>query len=107
MQNVIERAVILCGDNGMLEPEHLGMTPGPVASEKTSEGVSVPGNGENTESITLAELEKRHILAALEQCKGNRTHAAKLLDVSIRTLRNKLHEYHGTSPKSDDDPAEA
>ncbi len=107
LQNVIERAVILCGENGMLEPEHLGMTSSPVASEKTGEGVSVPGNGENTESLTLAELEKRHILAALEQCKGNRTHAAKLLDVSIRTLRNKLHEYHGTSPKSDDDPAEA
>jgi DNA-binding NtrC family response regulator len=51
----------------------------------------------------LAEMEKRHILAALEQCKGNRTHAAKLLDVSIRTLRNKLHEYNGTSPKAEEE----
>jgi DNA-binding NtrC family response regulator len=53
-----------------------------------------------SELPTLAELEKQHILAALEHCKGNRTHTAKLLDVSIRTLRNKLHEYHGTAPKS-------
>ncbi|HVV71377.1 MAG TPA: helix-turn-helix domain-containing protein, partial [Verrucomicrobiae bacterium] len=49
---------------------------------------------------TLAELEKRHILAVLEGCKGNRTQAAKLLDISIRTLRNKLHEYSGTNPSS-------
>ena len=46
-------------------------------------------------------MEKRHILAALEHCRGNRTQAAKMLDISIRPLRNKLHEYHGTSPKSD------
>jgi DNA-binding protein Fis len=45
----------------------------------------------------------------LDRCKGNRTHAAKMLNVSIRTLRNKLHEYNGTSPRSDDDkdPIEA
>jgi DNA-binding NtrC family response regulator len=43
-------------------------------------------------------MEKRHILAALEHCKGNRTHAAKMLDISIRTLRNKLHEYNDTTP---------
>jgi DNA-binding NtrC family response regulator len=46
----------------------------------------------------MAEVERRHILAALSHCRGNRTHAAKLLDVSIRTLRNKLHEYNGTTP---------
>jgi DNA-binding NtrC family response regulator len=45
------------------------------------------------EGISLAEVEKRHILATLEHCKGNRTHAAKMLQVSIRTLRNKLREY--------------
>lgn len=44
--------------------------------------------------IPLAEVEKRHILAVLEYCKGNRTQAAKVLQVSIRTLRNKLHEYN-------------
>ena len=46
-------------------------------------------------------MESRHILAALDRCHGNRTHAARMLDISIRTLRNKLHEYHGTSPKAD------
>ncbi|HWI57202.1 MAG TPA: helix-turn-helix domain-containing protein, partial [Bacillota bacterium] len=61
---------------------------------------STPG-GEGAPLSTLAELEKRHILSVLEHCKGNRTHAAKLLDVSIRTLRNKLHEYNNTQPGSD------
>ncbi len=105
LQNVVERAVILCGDNGMLEPEHLGLvSSGSAAAAAATPAVPGPRNGMST----LAELEKHHIFAALDYCKGNRTHAAKLLDVSIRTLRNKLHEYNGTLPKSDEDkPADA
>jgi two-component system, response regulator FlrC len=38
-------------------------------------------------------LEKQHILKALELTEGNRTHAADLLNISIRTLRNKLNQY--------------
>ena len=41
----------------------------------------------------LHELEKEHILQALEQTGGNRTKAAELLQISIRTMRNKLNEY--------------
>ena len=111
LQNVVERAVIMCGENGMLEPEHLGLAinwgAGAAASAAPS---NLPAASAATDSgafPTLAELEKRHIFAALDRCKGNRTHAAKLLDVSIRTLRNKLHEYHGTSPKSEDGKVEA
>jgi DNA-binding protein Fis len=55
----------------------------------------------------LAEIEKRHIILTLDQCKGNRTQAAKLLGVSIRTLRNKLHEYNGTQPGAEADESEA
>jgi DNA-binding NtrC family response regulator len=62
---------------------------------------SADKEGAFTELATLAELEKRHIFAALDRCKGNRTHAAKILDMSIRTLRNKLHEYNGTGAKSE------
>jgi DNA-binding NtrC family response regulator len=42
---------------------------------------------------TLWEVEKQLILAALERCSDNRTHAAKMIGVSLRTLRNKLSEY--------------
>ena len=42
---------------------------------------------------TVAEMEQRLILDTLEHCLGNRTHAANILGISIRTLRNKLKEY--------------
>jgi two-component system response regulator FlrC len=42
---------------------------------------------------TLAEVERDLILETLKHCLGNRTHAAKILGISIRTLRNKLIEY--------------
>jgi hypothetical protein len=38
---------------------------------------------------------------SVNRAGGNRTHAAKMLNVSIRTLRTKLHEDNGTSPKGD------
>ena len=93
LQNVVERAVILCGDNGLIEAEHLGLgiTPPPSNSES--------GRSGSGEFLTLADAEKRHIFAALDQAKGNRTLAAKLLDLSVRTLRNKLTEYNDTTIK--------
>ena len=41
----------------------------------------------------LREVEKRMIFHTLDKTKGNRTHAAKILGISVRTLRNKLNEY--------------
>ena len=104
LQNVIERAVILCNDSGLLEARHLGLTSSSQGNKSDPGLANVPGAAATeTRSNgfpTLAEVEKRHILAALNHCQSNRTHAAKLLDVSIRTLRNKLHEYNGTVPIS-------
>ena len=42
---------------------------------------------------TVADMEQRLILDTLSHCLGNRTHAANILGISIRTLRNKLKEY--------------
>ena len=99
LQNVIERAVILCGDGGMLEPEHLGFSAStspapdaPAGSAAATAAPTVPVSATG-EMVSLAEVEKQHILAALEKSRQNRTHAAKVLGISIRTLRNKLHEY--------------
>jgi DNA-binding NtrC family response regulator len=113
LQNVTERAVILCGDAGTLEPEHLGFTPRAAAIAPPAVA-SVPGHaapatnaapGNATDAVLpLVELEKRHIMHALQQTGQNRTHAAKLLGISVRTLRNKLSDY-GVTPKEENSAA--
>lgn len=118
LQNVIERAVILSGDDQFLEVEHLGFglaaneTPVVLGSPPVAP-IAVPivaPESSNENVAPLSEIEKRHILAALDHCRGNRTHAAKLLDISIRTLRNKLNEYKKDPgiviPFSDDEPSQ-
>ena len=108
LQNVVERAVILCSENGVLEPDHLGITKSAPAAAATATAASdTPSSTPAGTPLPLAELEKRHILAVLDQCKGNRTHASKILGVSIRTLRNKLHEYNGSEPDTEPDPEAA
>jgi DNA-binding NtrC family response regulator len=42
---------------------------------------------------TIADVERHLILDTLLCCHGNRTHAARIFGISIRTLRNKLNEY--------------
>jgi DNA-binding NtrC family response regulator len=42
---------------------------------------------------SVSEMERKLIMATLDQTSGNRTHASKLLGISLRTLRNKLREY--------------
>jgi len=42
---------------------------------------------------TLAEVERAHILGTLAHCNGNRTRSAKLLNISVRCLRNRIHQY--------------
>jgi DNA-binding NtrC family response regulator len=114
LQNVIERAVIMCSDGDSIRTEHLGLT-------ANSEAVGVEwtgGNGAHTAAViadlespgeipTLRELEKKLIFAALKRCNDNRTHAAKMIGISLRTLRNKLSEYRseGQLPTSRE-PAE-
>jgi two-component system, NtrC family, response regulator AtoC len=101
LQNVIERAVILCSEGGVLEPAHLGLTERPNAPAGMPASTSQAGG-----FLTMSEMEKLHVLAALERSKGNRTQAAKMLDISIRTLRNKLHEYNVQSQGEADDVEE-
>ncbi len=116
LQNIIERAVILGGDEETLHDAMLGLTPpsrevAPAAAPSPlpppPAGATVePAPGVAAPFPTLEELEKRHILAALEQCKGNRTHAARMLNISIRTLRNKLNEYQKGEAGPDEGPDE-
>lgn len=85
LANIIERTVVLDFDP-LIDAEHLYITPVTPKPEK-----SFPSG------ITLHEMEKKLILETLEaQCR-NRTKTASLLGISVRTLRNKLHEYGAES----------
>ncbi|GAB6126783.1 sigma-54 dependent transcriptional regulator [Humidesulfovibrio idahonensis] len=70
------------GSGSSAEMTGLGVSPAPPASLK--EAVSV---------MPLHEMEKQLILKSLDETSGNRTMAAQLLGISVRTLRNKLNEY--------------
>ena len=106
LQNCIERAVILGSDGEPLHETHLGLpsstsAPNPVKATNSVSTANI-GSEPNGDIDPLEEIEKRHILQVLEQCQGNRTHAANKLRINIRTLRNKLNEYgaEGTTPTS-------
>ena len=63
-----------------------------------TEARAVPGQqaqaaARNLVGRTVAEVEQDLILETLRHCLGNRTHAAHILGISIRTLRNKLKQY--------------
>lgn len=115
LQNVIERAIIMCSDGEVLQPEHLGILQPqklPATTDSTEQEPKPVAEDKNQPKTpekfpTLDELEKEHILKALEICNGNRTHAAKILGISVRTLRNKLHEYFGNSGQENDDTSDA
>ena len=85
LENYTERAVVVARG-----PElQVGDFPGELSSGRPSTAVEQgPRVG-----TTIQEMERRLILKTLEACNGNRTEAAAVLDISTRTLRNKLHEY--------------
>jgi len=81
LQNVIERTMLL-SQKLIIEEADLNLN----METKSKDVPFTPG-------ITLGEAEKFLILKTLEFTSQNRTHAAKILGISIRTLRNKLSEY--------------
>ncbi|WP_437478925.1 sigma-54 dependent transcriptional regulator [Sorangium sp. So ce1014] len=92
LENAIERAVVLC-DETRIDAEHLPIDAAPVAKG----ALRVPG-------ATMAEIERYAILSTLEATNGSTTRAAELLDISIRTIQYRLHEY-GLTAKSKRSPA--
>jgi two-component system response regulator FlrC len=83
----IEEAAVRLPDGQPLAPADAGSRAAQAAS-LAAETVSRAFVGQ-----TVAEMEQRLIIDTLSHCFGNRTHAANLLGISIRTLRNKLKEY--------------
>lgn len=67
--------------------------PDPSGVSSGSDNVSGAEAGGAMVGKTVADVEKNLILNTLDHCLGNRTQAAKILGISIRTLRNKLNQY--------------
>ena len=88
LENAIEGAVLVC-DGPKLLPDHLFMDD--IFAETDTIPAEIPAA--TGEVIALSELEKSAIFNALRYTGGNREQAANLLGISIRTLRNRLHEY--------------
>jgi two-component system response regulator AtoC len=83
LENVLERAVVLA-KSSTIQPQDIQLE----ASTEELNADFAPG-------MSLSEVEKRLILQTLELTAQNRTRAAQMLGISIRTLRNKLNEYRG------------
>ena len=82
LENAVERAVVLC-DGDRIDEDHL---PYGASTSGGLDGIAVPG-------ATMAELEKYAILKTLESVDGSTVRAAELLDISVRTIQYRLHEY--------------
>ena len=81
LENAIERAVVLC-EGSLVDEDDL---PFEAASEQLG-SLRIPG-------ATMAELERYAILKTLEATDGSTTKAAEILDISVRTIQYRLHEY--------------
>lgn len=85
LESVLERAVVT-SPSGAISADKIRFEETPQASPKGQD--FGPG-------MSLSEVERRLILQTLELTAQNRTKAAQILGISIRTLRNKLNEYRG------------
>ena len=109
LENTMHRAVLLATEDEIEEMAIVlpdGSRPAashsPVAAMAAATGAanvsSLPVEGEDADAAnlvgrTVAEVERQLIVETLDHCLGNRTHAANILGISIRTLRNKLKAY--------------
>jgi len=85
LENCMHRAFLMAVDHS-IEPSHLCLDMSPSAQQETHDDTVQAG-------ISIRDMERALIEKTLIHVQGNRTEAAELLGISIRTLRNKLHTY--------------
>ncbi|MCB1114083.1 MAG: sigma-54-dependent Fis family transcriptional regulator [Chlamydiia bacterium] len=98
LSNIIERAVVI-SPSDIIQAESLSLNQ--TRPELTPPRGFAESEGDNIIKLpigsTLEELEKRMIIETLDANNQNRTRTAKMLNISVRTLRNKLQSYENTS----------
>ena len=87
LENVIERAAILCRDNE-IQPQDLSLPSGP----RTLPG-GVHSDNKIGNAIPLKEIERMHIEGVLRSFRGNKAETAKVLGISLKTLYTKIQQY--------------
>jgi len=101
LRNTLERAVIVC-EGAVIETKHLppgfGQTPVRTASDD-------PDAVHLGVGTTVEEAEKMLILKTLEATNNNKTRAAEILGISLKTLHNKLKEYGSAAADKEEQPA--
>jgi DNA-binding NtrC family response regulator len=98
LENTIHRAVLLAtgdeiGADGILSPDGTRLDQAKTPSAVMHATMAAEAVTRALVGRTVADVERDLILETLKHCLGNRTHAANILGISIRTLRNKLNEY--------------
>jgi two-component system response regulator FlrC len=86
LENTLERAVLICRHDTIQAADLL------LDEDDAASGAEMPPG------TTVKEMERRLILSTMGQVNANRTRAAEMLGISIRTLRNKLNEYRSENP---------
>lgn len=105
LENTMHRAILVSIEDEIeSEALHIDTSPSPThqqppkrtenkPSTQSISSVQNPGAVESLIGRSMADVERDMIIGTLEHCLGNRTHAANILGISIRTLRNKLNQY--------------
>src|SRR6476469_6678631 len=98
LENTMHRAVLLTtgpeiGVDGILTPDGARLDQSHGSSAVAHAALAAEQMTRSLVGRTVADVERDLILETLKHCLGNRTHAANILGISIRTLRNKLNEY--------------
>jgi len=91
LENTMHRAVLIAGPTEI--GEEAIMLSGSPAANPTDKAAQGAADSADFVGQTVADMERKLIIATLDHCLGNRTHAANVLGISIRTLRNKLKLY--------------
>ncbi len=93
LKNVIERASILCQDD-IIDVSHLAIEVKNAHQKDLSPDMPVATESNDPDKVySLQQIEKKHIIKTLEQFNGNKSKAARILQISRSTLREKLKQY--------------